>query len=148
MQPNRHDNRPWEIAGAAEPTLRIGRQELSLREICGISPSAHQERDFHASLLNYSAYLIVAAIFLVLVVQAGWRERFLLVTVFFAAIGFTSLVDIGRASRIRLYRLTITKSDGSQVQFTSADPAEVDRLADALRRAGVASIAARPAGCG
>lgn len=129
-------NRSWEIAGRADPVVRIGARRLRLAEVTSFGLSAHEERDFLPSLFNYSVYLIVAAIFLILVVHAGWRERFLLATVFFAIVGFTSLVDVWKANPIRLYRLRLAAAGGA-VDFTSADPAEVDRLASALRQAGI-----------
>ena len=132
-------NRPWDITAdatsGANGTLRIGQQRLRLADIQGISRGATQERDFLGSLLNYSAYLAVAGIFMILVVQAGWRERFLLATIFFAIVGFTSLIDIVLSSRIRLYRLTIVTNDGRNVGFVTADAAEADRLTAALHAA-------------
>lgn len=53
-------------------------------------------------------------------------------TVFFAIVGVTSLIDIGLASRLRLYRLTIEMLDGRMIEFTTADAAEADRLTAAL----------------
>ena len=129
-------NRPWEIAGRAEPMVRIGERRLRLADIRSLQLSAHEERDFLPSLFNYSVYLMVAAVFLILVVHAGWRERFLLATVFFAIVGFTSLVDVGKANPIRLYRLRLQVADGP-VDFTSSAAHEVDDLAAALRNAGV-----------
>jgi Family of unknown function (DUF6232) len=129
-------NRPWTITypatGRSGGVLRIGKQTVPLSDLRSVSLRATQEKDFLGSLLNYSAYLIVAAVFMVLVVQAGWRERFLLATIFFAIVGFTSLVDIGLASRIRLYRLSIETADGRTIDFTTADAAEADRLTAAL----------------
>lgn len=136
MQPKLAGNHPWDISGTSRDVLRIGNQRVPLAAIRGFRLSAQEERDFLGSLLNYSAYLTVAAIFMVLVVQASWRERFLLATIFFAIVGFTSLIDVGRASRIRLYRLTMNLADGGNVEFVSADPTQVDQLADALRQAG------------
>jgi hypothetical protein len=135
MQEQSASNRPWDISPAAGGTLRIGSQHLLLAKVHGIAASAREERDFLGCLLNYSAYLIVAAIFLVLVVQVHWRERFLLGTLFFALVGFTSLIDIWRTKGIRLYQLAITLTDGNSIIFTSVDPTEVDRLAAALRPA-------------
>jgi Family of unknown function (DUF6232) len=126
------------MSSGADGVLRIGQQRVRVADIRGVAFDATIERDFLGSMLNYSAYLIVAAIFMVLVVQAGWRERFLLSTIFFAIVGFTSLVDIGLATRIKLYRLRIATADGGAFDFVSADGAEVDRLAAALRRAGKA----------
>lgn len=131
-----NSNRPWAITYPSDDrsngVLRVGQQRLALTDVRSISRCASQERDFLGSLLNYSVYLSVAAIFLVLVVQAGWRERFLLGTVFFAIVGVTSLIDIGLASRLRLYRLTIEMIDGRMIEFTTADAAEADRLTAAL----------------
>ena len=56
-------------------TLRIGGQHLALADVHGFTLSAHQERDFLASLFNCSVYLLVGAFFLVLVVQGGCRSR-------------------------------------------------------------------------
>ena len=131
-------NRPWEIigdVGRGTATLRIGHQRVALADVREISPDATRERDFLGSLFNYSAYLIVAAIFMVLVVQGGWRERFLLATVFFAIVGATSLIDIGLSTRIQLYRLTIATGDGQTIDFTTADAAEADRLTATLTAA-------------
>ncbi len=136
MQPKIVANNPWDITGTGGDVLRVGSRRLLLADVRSFQMSAHQERDVLASMLNYSAYLVVAAIFMVLVVQAGWRERFLLATIFFAVVGLTSLIDIGRATSIRLYRLSIVTNDGGNIDFVSPDPAQVDGLARALRRAG------------
>ena len=129
-------NRPWDITSdrgsGGSPSLRIGQHRVQLTNIQGISRVATQERDFLGSLLNYSAYLVVAAIFMVLVVQGGWRERFLLATLFFSVVGFTSLIDIGLSNRIRLYRLSITTRDGQILEFTTANASEADSLLAAL----------------
>lgn len=129
-------NRPWDITTdpslVGGKSLRIGHQRVALENIRNISRAASQERDFLGSLLNYSAYLIVAGIFLVLVVQGGWRDRFLLAMIFFAIVGFTSLIDIGLSNRIRLYQLTITTRDGKIIAFTTANAAEADQLLSAL----------------
>jgi hypothetical protein len=138
MQLKGATNRAWDITGAADGSLRIGNRWLPLAEIRGVRIAANSERDFLGSLLNYSAYLIVAAMFMIFVLQAGWRERFLLATVFFFIVGSSSLIDIWQSRRIKLYKLTIERTDGSVVDFTSADPREVDRLAAALRQAGKA----------
>ena len=133
-----NSNRPWEIigdAGRGTATLRIGHQRVALADVREISRDATRERDFLGCLLNYSAYLIVAAIFMILVVQAGWRERFLLATVFFAIVGTTSLIDIGLSTRIQLYRLTIATGDGQTIDFITAEAAEADRLTEALTAA-------------
>lgn len=127
-------NRPWDVTG--DGTLRIGARRLALADIQGFEATAHQERDFLASLFNYVAYLAVATVMLVLVVQAGARDRFLLVTLFFVVVGAASLLDIARTSRIGFYRLRIRTTQGP-LDFTSADAGEVDRLIAALRRAGI-----------
>lgn len=138
MQPRRAANNPWDISGAGTTAavLRIGSRRVALADIRGYELSARQERDIQGGMLNYSAYLTVAAIFMVLVVQAGWRERFLLATGFFAIVGFTSIADIVRANRIRLYRMKLMLGDGGTAEFVSADPVQVDSLVFALRRAG------------
>jgi hypothetical protein len=133
MEKQPASKRPWDISSAAGGTLRIGNQRLPLAKVHGISVTTREERDFLGCLLNYSAYLIVAAIFLVLVVQAEWRERFLLATLFYALVGFTSLLDIWRTNGIGLYQLATTLTDGNSVIFTSADPTEFDRLSAVLQ---------------
>ena len=107
-------------------------------DIKGVGLAANEERDVLPSLFNYSWYLLVAAVFLILVVHGGWRERFLLATLFFAIVGFTSLIDIVIANRIRLYRLRIATVHGAVVEFVSSKPAEVDALFAVLRQAGKA----------
>ncbi len=126
------------MTGGANPILRIGEQRLRVADIRTVALTASQERDFLGSLLNFSAYLIVAGVFMVLALQGGWRERFLLATLFFAIVGLTSLIDITLATPIRLFRLRITTADQHTVDFTSADAREVDALMVALQRAGKA----------
>jgi hypothetical protein len=116
MQPERKSNNPWEISGGADGVLRIGARHVSLAEITGFELSAHQERDILGCLLNYAAYLIVTAVFMIFVGQAGWRERFLLGTLFFAVVGATSLIDIRQANRIRLYRVKIAIGSGGDAK--------------------------------
>ena len=130
--------RPWQLTSAGGGTLRIGHQYVALRDIRGQAMSAHEERDFMASLFNYSVYLVVAAVFLVLVVQGGWRERFLLATIFFAVVGATSLFDVCQAHRIRLYKLTLKLADGRTLDYTSGEPGEINALSAALRQVGIA----------
>jgi Family of unknown function (DUF6232) len=131
-------NRAWDITGDRDAVLRIGQQRLRLADIHGVTLAAGQERDFLASLLTCTMYLLVAGVFLILVLLGGWRDRFLLATSFFAVVGLTSVVDICLATPVKLYTLRITTGDAGVVDFTSADAMQVDALMLALQRAGKA----------
>lgn len=136
MQPEPYANRPWSLTGPAGDVLRIGARQLPLAEIRGFEIGVEDARDYQASLLNYSIYSMLAAVFLVLVVQAGWRERFLIATCFFALIAVSGLIDIGQANRIRLFRLRMRLVGGGTLDFVSAEAWEVEALAATLRQAG------------
>ncbi len=126
---------PWDVTGGPNGCLRIGLRTVPLSDVRRTVPRAYEERDFQGSLLNFSVYLVIAAIFLILVVVGGWRERFLLMTVFLGLVGITSLIDMRHANPIRLYCLTIELVDGERIDFTSASADEVDRLSLALQMA-------------
>lgn len=125
-------NRPWDITSGSGGRLRVGQRTVPLSDIRRATPKAYEERDFLGSLLNFSVYLTIAAVFLILVVVAGWRERFLLMTVFLGLVGITSLIDMWQSNRIRLYCLTIDLVGGERIEFTSASADEVDRLIQAI----------------
>lgn len=134
MQPATASHRPWALTGPTDDVLRIGDRRLPLATIRGFDLSVEDERDFLASLLSYTLYLILAAACLVLVVQAGWRDRFLIGCGFTALIAISNLIDIGRATRIRLYRLRLTCADGTITDFVSPKASEVEALSALLRR--------------
>jgi Family of unknown function (DUF6232) len=127
-------NEPWSIAAGPDGVLRIGQKRVPVREIRRYTMQAGQERDYLASLLNCSIYMVVAAAFLMLVVHFGWRERFLLGTIFFALVASTSIIDILTASPVRLYRVRIETITGETICFTSADARQIDKLAHTLDR--------------
>ncbi|MEZ5730607.1 MAG: hypothetical protein R3E48_23120 [Burkholderiaceae bacterium] len=58
------------------------------------------ERDIDGQLFNFSVYLLIAAVFLIGVVEIGWRSRFLLATGFFVSVGLMSLMDMITANQL------------------------------------------------
>jgi hypothetical protein len=72
-------------------------------------------------------FAAAAFVFVVGVVDIGWRTRFLLGAAFMIALAFVSLVETMSIGPVRFVALTIDTSEG-RVVFTTPDPADASAL--------------------
>lgn len=132
------ENNPWQIISSqGGEILCVGQRRISLRDVTGWSLSAHEERDSMGNLFNFVLYLLLGGYFLALVMNEGWRERFLLASALFFLAGVVALLDTRHANRIRTYRLSIEGRTG-RIRFVTTSRGEADGLAAALRLRGIA----------
>ncbi|MEZ5842269.1 MAG: hypothetical protein R3D27_00865 [Hyphomicrobiaceae bacterium] len=85
------------------------------------------ERDIDGQLFNFSVYLLIAAVFLIGVVEIGWRSRFLLATGFFVSVGLMSLMDVITANRLAYWRIDVTIEGGETLALAVHTEAQRDR---------------------
>jgi hypothetical protein len=112
--------------------LRFGSQSVPLSSIQHYAPRHHQERDVDSVLTTVAVFMAVAAVLLILVVEMGWRARFLVGAGLFASIAIAAIVDLMRTMRIELYRLEIKMADGGTAMFVTPDAAMLNAMMMAL----------------
>lgn len=113
----------------------IGGRVVARAAIRCVAVIRQQERDIDGQLFNFSVYLLIAAVFLIGVVEIGWRSRFLLATGFFAAVGLMSLVDVITANRLAYWRIDVTLDTGETIALAVHTEAQRDRWLAYLRGA-------------
>jgi hypothetical protein len=122
--------RMWDIvtdANSGQPLLRIGEQYIALSEILEIEHTELVERDYKGLLAMGVAFMVVATIFLILVAEFGWRERFILGAVVTATLGMMSLYESATSTRIGFVELRIFTRSGEEL-FTTADHGDAAAL--------------------
>jgi hypothetical protein len=115
--------RMWDIITDPQsgmPLLRLGDRHVELSNIVEIEHTDLVERDFKGLLVMGAAFMSACSMFLFLVVDFGWRERFMLGAVVTGMLGVMSLYEAATASRIRCVELRISTRDGDDI-FTTAD---------------------------
>jgi hypothetical protein len=128
----------WEIIPAGRSPavgalLRIGERAIPVGDIRGFVGSCDGGRDRGPALATLIVFGAAALVFLVGVVEIGWRPRMLAATVVLGAIGATALNDLTWLTQSVFYRVEILTGNGVE-RFTTADEGEQMRLMETLRR--------------
>ncbi|MEO0791434.1 MAG: hypothetical protein AAFY27_02715 [Pseudomonadota bacterium] len=95
------------------------------------------ERDVQGPLVNATLYFGLAALFLILVVDHLWNDRFLIATVFFLAVAAMAFTDSVTANRVRYFRVD-TVDASTRVSYATPS---LDEAQDVCRRVAAASVA-------
>jgi hypothetical protein len=127
----------WEITPAGKTpglgaVVRIGARAVPLADVRGFVGSVEPQADHRPALAVLAVFGSAAVLFLVVVFDFGWRERFVLGAVVFGAIGATALNDLTWLSQGRLYRVEMRLASGERLRYTCLDPADQQRLLTAL----------------
>ncbi|MGQ0674327.1 MAG: hypothetical protein ACT4N2_15815 [Hyphomicrobium sp.] len=118
----------WSIerGPGGEKLVRLGARRIAVSDIRGVKVERESERDIGGLVVMGGAFLLAAAVFVIGVVEIGWRTRFLVGAVILLALAFVSLGETRRIDPVRFVRLRIATPAGDVV-FTTAD--EIDALA-------------------
>ena len=117
--------------------LWFGPKRIALDDIQSIDAGEVRERPVAGLLMGASMFLVVAMCLAFGVYEVGWRERFLLGTVFLSLLGLAGLYDSSTIKTQRFFEVKIATGSQGVVTFASADAAEVDALLGALAGAGI-----------
>lgn len=115
-------------AVGGEDILRLGNHAVRLEDIVSYKVNEVAERDMDGLLFNVAVFLLVAAVFLIGVLQFGWLERFLIGFLFLLILGISSLAEVAGLNTIRYLQLTVFTRSGRAVEFTSVDARDLGRL--------------------
>lgn len=108
--------------------LCLGSKTVHLADIHSFKVEECIERDVNGLLLAGAGFSIFGTIFLMGVIDYGWRERFLLGFVILLILGIASILEAPGINAARFQELTITTGDGRNVRFSCADVNEMARL--------------------
>ena len=114
--------------------LRLGQQRVALSDIAGVSREDVVETDMKGKALMAFWFILAASLFVMGVVEWGWRTRFLLASFVTFAIAMTCLSEAARPARIGIVRLTIRLKTGGAISFASPHPDDASRLEDLIGR--------------
>lgn len=117
--------------------LRIGQRRIALEEIEVIQPDEARERPIAGLLLGAIGFLVSAAIIAYLVLDQGWRQRYLIASSFLAFLAIAGLAEIFKAKPQSFFQIKIHTRTQGVVTFASADAREVEAFLAALAAAGV-----------
>jgi Family of unknown function (DUF6232) len=127
-------------AGARDGrVLWFGSKRIALADIQTVTAEEVRERPVAGLLLGANAFLIVAMIFAFAVFEFGWRDRFLLGTLFLAFLGTAGLWEMTKIGKQSFYEIKIGTGSQGLVTFATTDISEVEAFLGALAGAGVKS---------
>ncbi len=115
--------RMWDIVTdpqSGKPLLRLGDRYIAIGDILEIEHTELVERDYKGLLAMGMAFMVTSAIFLILVTDFGWRERFMLGAVVTGVLGMLSLYESATSTSIGFVELRISTRDGEEL-FTTAN---------------------------
>ncbi|MEQ1671375.1 MAG: DUF6232 family protein [Hyphomicrobium sp.] len=117
--------------------LWIGSKRIALDDIQTITAEEVRERPVQGLLAGAAIFLIVAMFLAFIVFENGWRDRFLLGTVFLSGLGLAGLFETTKIRTQRFFEVKIATGSQGLVTFASANIREVEALLAALAGAGV-----------
>ncbi|MEM6497912.1 MAG: hypothetical protein AAF709_14455 [Pseudomonadota bacterium] len=117
--------------------LRYGNTTLELNKLRHCQIAKVQDWDIAGQHFNFILYVIFAAFFLFLIVEAAWRFQFFAAVALFFAIAGMSLADVITTNNISYFRVDIKTTDGAAHTYTTASQQDAEELLAAMSASGV-----------
>lgn len=119
----------WAIERAAggNAILRIGTRRIPVAAIRAVTREEVADRDVGGLVVMAGAFAFSAAIFVVGVIDIGWRTRFLLGAIILFGLAYMSLKESFGVQPVRYVRLRLALPEGDVV-FTTPDRADASAL--------------------
>ncbi len=118
-------------------SLTYGATTLALDELRYCRIAKVRDWDVAGQHFNFILYVIFAAVFLFLVVEAAWRFQFFAAVVLFFAIAGMSLADVMTTNKISYFRVDIKTTDGVAHTYTTASLEDAEEFVAAMSDVGV-----------
>ena len=115
-------------------TLRLGRRRVYLDEVAGFQAATHIDRDRHGQFLAFMVFALLAGIYVIGVVEFGWRTRFLLAAVVLFALSAMSFGEVWFQTAKRYTVFNVHLRSGETIVFTTADANDAAALNAVLSR--------------
>ena len=125
--------------GGERKMLWFGAHRIALSDILTLKADEIRERPVAGLIMGAIVFLLVSLILAFGVFEIGWRERFLLGTVFLAILGVAGLYDSTTIKAQRFFEVKIVTGTRGEVTFASADVGEVEAFLAALAGEGITS---------
>jgi hypothetical protein len=127
----------WELSPAIRtphlgPVLRVGARAIPIRDIKGYVGSTDSDTDKKPAFAALAVFGIATLVFLLGVLDLGWRTRFLLAAVLFVTIAASALHDLAWLTTSTIYRVEIYLASGDIVRYATIDRIKYEALIDAL----------------
>ena len=123
----------WDITPApvskGGPVVRLGQRHVRIADIESVSLAETRDRNLEGLMLGAIAFEVAATLFAYLVIDSGWRTRFLLGTTFLSFLGCVGIYELTTLKTLSLYEMFVTLKSGETFVFTSADRADIETLA-------------------
>ena len=116
--------------------LHVGTAALALGDIASYRALGLSEKDLSTAFATIAIFSGVAAIMIFLVVEIGWRAKFLLEGALFGGLAVCAGAELFSARRNTLFTFELTCADDSRYSFATADRPEAEALKAALDAAG------------
>lgn len=123
----------WDItqapASKGGAVVRLGKRHVRIAEIESVALEEVQDRNTQGAVLGAVAFMCFATLLSYLVIDAGWRPRFLLGSGFLSFLGCTAFIEMAKLKTLSLYEMFVTLKSGEKIVFTSMDRADIETLA-------------------
>lgn len=120
-----------------ERVLWFGMHRIAVADILSVEADAICDRPISGLLIAASAFIAVAAVFAFLVLDNGWRDRYLIATALLVVLGAAGFREVFKAKAQHFYSVRIATRSSGQVAFSSADESETRDFLDLLGQEGV-----------
>jgi hypothetical protein len=116
--------------------LHVGSESVALDDVATYGAAGFSEKDLSTAFATIALFSGISAVFIFLVVEIGWRMKFLLEGILFGSIAFCAVAELFSARRNTLYTFTLTSDGGAVHTFVTADRVEAEAVKAALDAAG------------
>jgi hypothetical protein len=121
---------------AAAGVLHVGTESIRLADVASYSAAGLSEKDLSTAFATIALFSAISAVFIFLVVEIGWRVKFMLEGILFGLIAFCAVAELFSARRNTLYTFKLTSGAGAVHTFVTADRIEAETVKGALDAAG------------
>ena len=123
----------WDItpapAAKGGAVVRLGKRHVRIADIDSVALEEIRDDHTQGIVLGAIAFMCFATFISYLVIDAGWRPRFLLGSGFLSFLGCVSFIEMRTLKTLHLFEMLVTLKSGEKIVFTSMDRADIETLA-------------------
>ena len=126
-------------AAGGRQILRIGQRHIRIEDIRGLTGDEAREKPVAGLFIGSILFLISATIIAFMVLDAGWRPRYLIASTFLGALSVAGFIEVWKIRPQHFFEIKILTDSQGVVTFASTDQREVDGFLAALNSARAAA---------
>lgn len=124
-------------SGSPARCVWFGKHRIAVADIISVDADEARNRPVSGLLLTAFAFVVSASIFAFLILESGWRDRYLIAVALLLLLGLSALREVLHMKVQRFFNVRFATRSSGQITFASAEEDEVRDFINLLHQEGV-----------